>query len=88
MAAQELEMNFVGGWMLDQHYLGWDPKRQGDMPDIADPGHGVINFGSQSAEDFMAHVGLSKAMVGVGNPFWSPSPYNALCQGVPFINPV
>ncbi|PPQ88221.1 hypothetical protein CVT25_005186 [Psilocybe cyanescens] len=63
MAAQELEMNFVGGWMLDQHYLGWDPKRQGDMPDIADPGHGVINFGSQSAEDFMAHVGLSKAMI-------------------------
>ncbi|KAJ7913957.1 hypothetical protein B0H13DRAFT_2464634 [Mycena leptocephala] len=30
----------------------------------------------------------SVALVGVGNPKLSPTPYDALCLGVPFINPV
>ena len=50
--------------------------------------HGVVNFGKMGPAEFVDAVRRSKVMVGVGNPWWSPSPYHALCQGVPFVNPV
>ncbi|KAF8156716.1 hypothetical protein B0H34DRAFT_750525 [Crassisporium funariophilum] len=86
-AAEELNLNFVGGWKLNQHY-GWDPDTQGEMKDIEDRAHGVINFGKLNQTEFTNQVGTSKVMIGQGNPWWSPSPYNALCQGVPFIHPI
>jgi len=92
LAAHELghDLSFVGAWQLDQHYLEWDPSPDADgpMPDIEDRAHGVLNFGKLGPEEFEREVGRSRAMVGVGNPWWSPSPYHALCQGVPFINPI
>ncbi|EJD53467.1 hypothetical protein AURDEDRAFT_110322 [Auricularia subglabra TFB-10046 SS5] len=41
-----------------------------------------------ATDDFFAALSQSKVLVGVGQPFLSPSPYDALCLGVPFINPV
>ena len=58
------------------------------MKDIADPVHGVINLRKLGPHEFSEAVAMSKAMIGVGNPWWSPSPYHALCMGVPFLNPV
>ncbi|KIO19857.1 hypothetical protein M407DRAFT_143379 [Tulasnella calospora MUT 4182] len=32
-------------------------------------------------------IANSRVMIGLGNPFLSPTPYEALCLGIPFINP-
>ena len=82
-------INFVGAWQIDQTYQ-WKPKEQGFMTDIEDKSKGVVNLLKQSfgPDDFMMEVAKSKVMLGIGSPWWSPSPYYALCLGVPFINPV
>lgn len=49
---------------------------------------GITNIGFQTIPDFLREVGHSKALVGVGRPWISPTPYDALCMGVPFINPI
>jgi hypothetical protein len=87
LAFQELGTKFVGGWEMYQHY-NWDPEKQGEMANIEDKEHGVINHGILPRPEFIHQVGKSKMMIGVGSPWWSPSPYDALCQGVPFLNPV
>ncbi|KAH8823016.1 hypothetical protein DL96DRAFT_329836 [Flagelloscypha sp. PMI_526] len=48
----------------------------------------IQNLGVLSQADFYHELGKSKALLGVGNPAASPSPYDALCLGVPFINPI
>ena len=60
------------------------------MTDIEDKSKGVVNLLKQGfgPDDFMMEVAKSKVMLGIGSPRWSPSPYYALCLGVPFINPV
>ncbi|KIJ96983.1 hypothetical protein K443DRAFT_681885 [Laccaria amethystina LaAM-08-1] len=87
LAFQELGTKFVGGWEMYQHY-NWDPEKQGEMANIEDKEHGVINHGILPRPEFIHQVGKSKMMIGVGSPWWSPSPYDALCQGVPFLNPI
>jgi len=88
LAARELGLSFVGAWQLDQHYQGWNPEVDGFMADIEDRPNGVVNFGKLGPEEFQDAMKRSRAMIGVGMPWWSPSPYHALCQGVPFINPI
>ncbi|KAJ7432305.1 hypothetical protein B0H11DRAFT_1940785 [Mycena galericulata] len=39
-------------------------------------------------EDFYAVLSKSVALVGMGDPVISPTPYDALCLGIPFINPI
>ncbi|KAL7416406.1 hypothetical protein BDY24DRAFT_379644 [Mrakia frigida] len=39
-------------------------------------------------DEFFAELGKSVALVGIGDPPLSPSPYDALCFGTPFINPI
>lgn len=72
---------------MDQHY-GWDPDTKGTMDDIEDRQRGIVNLGQLGQQDFVRELGQSKILIGMGDPWWSPSPYNALCQGVPFLNPV
>jgi len=86
MVAHDLSMNFTGGWNVDQHYQ-WDPDVDGEMADIEDREHGVVNLRRLNQTEFMRELSDSKVLIGVGNPWWSSSPY-ALCQGVPFLNPV
>ncbi|KAF8882177.1 hypothetical protein CPB84DRAFT_1791109 [Gymnopilus junonius] len=87
LVSKELDINFVGGWQINQHYQ-WEPDVKGQMSDIEDREHRVTNLGRLNSSQFAQNVAISKVMVGVGSPWWSPSPYNALCQGVPFINPI
>ncbi|KAJ7576978.1 hypothetical protein C8J56DRAFT_870189 [Mycena floridula] len=49
---------------------------------------GITSYGLLKQEQFYAEVANSRAMLGIGNPAISPSPYDALCLGVPFINPI
>lgn len=37
---------------------------------------------------FQKVVASSRVLLGIGSPGLSPTPYEALCLGVPFINPV
>ncbi|KAJ6534589.1 hypothetical protein DFH09DRAFT_1091919 [Mycena vulgaris] len=47
-----------------------------------------INYGRMKKAKFMSKIAQSKVLVGVGSPLISPTPYNGLCLGVPFINPL
>ncbi|KAJ6560403.1 hypothetical protein B0H19DRAFT_853525, partial [Mycena capillaripes] len=46
------------------------------------------NVGVLPQDKFYQTLAESSVLVGVGNPFTSPTPYDALCLGVPFINPI
>ncbi|WWC87869.1 uncharacterized protein L201_002767 [Kwoniella dendrophila CBS 6074] len=49
---------------------------------------GIKNLGSLPQHEWYQTLASSKFLLGVGKPRMSPSPYDALCFGVPFINPV
>ncbi|KAL0952646.1 hypothetical protein HGRIS_006890 [Hohenbuehelia grisea] len=49
---------------------------------------GITNLGILPKRDFYEQLGKSRVLIGVGKPTLSPSPYDALCMGVPFINPI
>jgi hypothetical protein len=49
---------------------------------------GITNLGLLSKERFYVELAQSRVLLGVGESKLSPSPYQALCLGVPFINPV
>lgn len=85
---EKLDIDFVGGWVLDKDYLGWGSSIEEEILDIEDHTNGIFNLGVQSAEDFYDQVRNSRMMIGMANPHWSPSPIDALCLGVPFLNPV
>ncbi|KAF7343154.1 hypothetical protein MVEN_01746100 [Mycena venus] len=48
----------------------------------------ITNVGFMPQTEFYAKLAQSRVLVGVGNPWLSPTPYDALCLGVPFINPI
>ncbi|TPX78040.1 hypothetical protein CcCBS67573_g00692 [Chytriomyces confervae] len=48
----------------------------------------VTNFGVLSKEQFHIELSKSRVLLGLGNPTTSPSPYDAMCLGVPFVNPI
>ncbi|KAK6908642.1 hypothetical protein I204_02065 [Kwoniella mangroviensis CBS 8886] len=49
---------------------------------------GIKNMGKLPKLDFYQELSKSFVFVGVGRPRISPSPWDALCMGVPFINPI
>ncbi|KAJ7248505.1 hypothetical protein C8J57DRAFT_1189758 [Mycena rebaudengoi] len=46
------------------------------------------NLGKLHPREFYDLLSRSIALVGMGQPILSPTPYDALCMGVPFINPI
>lgn len=52
------------------------------------PDKGITNLGIMNGSTFRDVLGHSKALVGIGQPPLSPTPYDALCMGVPFINSI
>jgi len=55
-----------------------------DIPELP----AMTNLGLLDQTAFHKEVARSRVLVGVGRPYISPSPYEALCFGVPFINPI
>ncbi|WVN87446.1 uncharacterized protein L203_102627 [Cryptococcus depauperatus CBS 7841] len=49
---------------------------------------GLKNLGELDQMEFYRQIARSFVLVGVGRPRISPSPWDALCVGVPFINPI
>ncbi|KAL0952654.1 hypothetical protein HGRIS_006897 [Hohenbuehelia grisea] len=76
--------------------VSWDPpfdvklyvgmKNDTDFP--SEIPKSITNLGVLSKNEFYDELGKSRAFIGIGEPVLSPSPYDALCMGVPFINPV
>ncbi|KAF7320158.1 hypothetical protein MKEN_00800300 [Mycena kentingensis (nom. inval.)] len=59
------------------------------FPEPKDAPTAIHNMGGiLSQEDFYGNLSSSMLLVGVGNPALSPTPYDALCLGVPFLNVV
>lgn len=56
--------------------------RTGD-PESRLPDSGITNIGIMNGTTFRDILGHSKALVGIGQPSLSPTPYDALCMGVP-----
>ncbi|KAJ7745519.1 hypothetical protein B0H14DRAFT_2986299 [Mycena olivaceomarginata] len=56
-------------------------------PAMPDQSH-YVNHGRIGQPLFMQKLAESRAVVGMGLPLISPTPWNALCLGVPYINPV
>ncbi|WOO84839.1 uncharacterized protein LOC62_06G008356 [Vanrija pseudolonga] len=52
------------------------------------PEPGIRSVGRMPGPQWIEAVARSKVMIGLGDPILSPSPYDALCMGVPFINPI
>jgi len=57
----------------------------GSKPDLPP---GLTNHGVMSQSVFLDTLSRSRLLIGVGSPIASPTPYDALCFGVPFINPI
>ncbi|BEJ18274.1 hypothetical protein CspHIS471_0705510 [Cutaneotrichosporon sp. HIS471] len=53
---------------------------------IEDPG--IDSLGRMNQTEWTEILARSKLLLGIGRPIVSPSPYYALCMGVPFIQPV
>ncbi|KAJ8480912.1 hypothetical protein ONZ45_g15485 [Pleurotus djamor] len=49
---------------------------------------GWNNLGRLDKTQFYHQLELSRVLIGIGSPYLSPSPYDALCMGVPFVNPI
>lgn len=73
---------FVGGFIDDRSPEEKDKQGPMTVPE------GVRNLGKLSPSEWDREIGTSRAMVGIGWPPSSPSPYYSLARGVPFINPV
>ncbi|KAG9017554.1 hypothetical protein FRB90_000759 [Tulasnella sp. 427] len=52
------------------------------------PPPGIVQQPRLQREAFQKLIAQSRVMVGIGNSLLSPTPYEALCLGIPFINPV
>ncbi|BEI87253.1 hypothetical protein CcaverHIS002_0705990 [Cutaneotrichosporon cavernicola] len=49
---------------------------------------GIDSLGRMNQTEWTEVLARSKLLLGIGRPIVSPSPYYALCMGVPFIQPV
>ncbi|KAJ6529992.1 hypothetical protein DFH09DRAFT_934378 [Mycena vulgaris] len=72
-----------------QWALGAGPGEDGKAPP---PGVQLpatyVNHGRSTKDVFMRRIAQSRVLVGVGRPILSPTPWDALCLGVPFIHPL
>lgn len=66
-------------------YVAGFANKNKDGPETID---WIENIGLLTQQEWQKMVAASKVLLGIGRPTVSPSPYDALCMGVPFINPI
>ncbi|CDZ97719.1 hypothetical protein [Phaffia rhodozyma] len=74
-AAKELDVEFIGAWRIED--------TDGHVPGVRHLGDGNI-LTSEKFDEALVSV---LAVVGVGAPWISPTPYQSVCFGIPFVNP-
>lgn len=59
--------------------------KEDDEPEVGQflSEYGIKDLGKLGGEEFRDEVGKSFVLIGAGRPFISPSPWDALCLGVP-----
>ena len=67
-----LDIKILGGMKVDRPLLG----------DLF-VSHNLTNLGQLNKTEFYTQLAMSSVLVGVGKPRISPSPWDALCMGVP-----
>ncbi|KAL7414973.1 hypothetical protein BDY24DRAFT_439948 [Mrakia frigida] len=72
-ASEALGVQFVGAW-----------EEEGGFPGVTNIGNGRL----LSKEEFQKEIVNSRAIVGLGDPIISPTPWYGLCWSIPFLNPV
>ncbi|KZP05235.1 glycosyltransferase family 18 protein [Athelia psychrophila] len=70
-----------------QFVVGTGDHNNGDADGATLPA-GLTDYGQLDQPAFLEHVSHSQVLIGVGQPATSPTPYEALCLGIPFINPI
>ncbi|GHJ87038.1 hypothetical protein NliqN6_3440 [Naganishia liquefaciens] len=72
----------TGLWPIaNARVLNDDPNEPSTTPE------GIINRGPMERDVYTAQMGHARVLVGIGMPAISPTPYLALCQGVPALIP-
>lgn len=56
--------------------------------DTISPPPGITELERLDRPAFQSVIARSRVVMGVGSPWLSPTPWEALCLGVPFVNPV
>jgi hypothetical protein len=69
---RDLHISIVGGMADDDEFTRKSVEE-----------YGIKNFGQLGKMEFYEELGRSFVLVGVGRPRISPSPWDALCMGVP-----
>ncbi|KIO19856.1 glycosyltransferase family 18 protein, partial [Tulasnella calospora MUT 4182] len=93
------EKGGMEGSMYDDFYLDFSQKENvtflagqfnlhGQPGNYTEPPRGIIQHERLPRTEFQKIIANSRVMFGLGNPLLSPTPYEALCLGIPFINPV
>ncbi|KAF8344118.1 uncharacterized protein EI90DRAFT_46056 [Cantharellus anzutake] len=78
-AAEETGIRYISGAKADPAN---DPPGPMAIP------KNLENLGYLNQQEFLQTLAQSTILIGVGMPKTSPTPYEALCLGVPFINPI
>ncbi|KAG8983309.1 hypothetical protein FRB90_006133, partial [Tulasnella sp. 427] len=73
---RELNMTWVGSFKKDAE------------SGLSSPTPGITQLDEMDRNSFQRTVAESRVVLGIGRPALSPTPYGALCLGVPFINVV
>ncbi|KAF8334198.1 uncharacterized protein EI90DRAFT_3121533 [Cantharellus anzutake] len=82
-AAEAAGISFVVGAIKSP----WNTTTAIEGPDVKLPKN-ITNHGLLPQKEFLEVLAHSRMLIGVGDPATSPTPYDALCLGVPFLNPV
>ncbi|KAG8909506.1 hypothetical protein FRC01_006897 [Tulasnella sp. 417] len=87
------------GSMQDDFYLDFSQKEnvtflagrfnfEGALGNYTETPRGITHHEKLPRTEFQKVVAESRVLIGLGHPMLSPTPYEALCLGIPFINPV
>lgn len=74
--SEEANVTFVGQF------------KQGEAPEGSGAPPGIAQVPRMKRPEFQSMIARSRVLMGIGAPGLSPSPWEALCLGVPFIHPI
>ncbi|KAJ7181017.1 hypothetical protein C8R46DRAFT_1211303 [Mycena filopes] len=83
-ATEASRVRYALGAGLAEWETGAGAKEEGELQLPSE----YVNHGRLEKGHFVQQLAQSRVLIGIGNPIVSPTPWDALCLGVPFINPL